>query len=175
MNSSLPRRRNAWILDHLGAFGMTAVIGLFSVGGALQQCAPAPTPAIVQVENVQDAVVRSTNERRATAGLAGVSIDSRLTGAAQSHANDIARRQTLTHTGSDGSNAGTRIQRSGYGWTTWAENAAAGQPTAADVMSAWMSSSGHRANILNAKMVNIGVAAAVGANGVTYWVMVLAA
>ena len=63
----------------------------------------------------------------------------------------------------------------GYGWTTWAENAAAGQQTPADVMNSWMNSAGHRANILNGSMIDIGVAAAAGSNGVTYWVMVLAA
>ena len=63
----------------------------------------------------------------------------------------------------------------GYGWRTWAENAAAGQQTAAEVMNSWMNSAGHRANILNGAMVDIGLAAAVGSNGVTYWVMVLAA
>ena len=42
-------------------------------------------------------------------------------------------------------------------------------------MNAWMKSAGHKANILNGSMVNIGVAAAVGSNGVTYWVMKLAA
>jgi uncharacterized protein YkwD len=42
-------------------------------------------------------------------------------------------------------------------------------------MNAWMNSAGHRANILHRSMVDIGVAAAVGANGVTYWVTVIAA
>jgi uncharacterized protein YkwD len=81
----------------------------------------------------------------------------------------------MTHTGTGRTTAGDRINAAGYGWTTWAENVAAGQTTPAEVMSAWMNSPGHRANILNGNMVNIGVAAAVGANGVTYWAMVLAA
>ena len=35
-------------------------------------------------------------------------------------------------------------------WTTGGENIAAGYPTAEEVVAAWMSSPGHRANILNA-------------------------
>jgi uncharacterized protein YkwD len=167
--------RFRWFQHHLGAFGVTAVLGLFGVAGAAPQCAPPPPAPVVQVAGVQDAVVASVNQYRATAGLAPVTIDARLTGAAQSHANDMAQRKLLTHTGADGSNAGARITAQGYGWTTWAENAAAGQPTPADVMSSWINSPGHAANMRNGAMVNIGVAAAQGSNGVTYWVMVLAA
>lgn len=165
------RRTSRWLQHHLGAFGMTAALGVFGVAGVAPQCSP---PPIVQVANVQDEVVASANQQRAAAGRAPMTVDSRLTSAAQSHANDLAQRQVLSHTGTGGTNAGKRIHTYGYGWTAWAENAAAGQTTPADVMGAWMNSAGHRANILNGSMVNIGVAAAVGANGVTYWVMVLA-
>jgi uncharacterized protein YkwD len=152
---------------------MTAALGLFGLTAIVPQCAP--PPPIVQVSDVQDPIVASVNQYRAAAGRAQVTVDSRLTSAAQSHANDIAQRQVVTHTGTGGTNAGQRIATYGYGWTAWAENAAGGQQTAAEVMSAWMNSAGHSANILNGTMVNIGVAAAVGSNGVTYWVMVLAA
>lgn len=36
-------------------------------------------------------------------------------------------------------------------------------------MKGWMNSSGHRANILNAKYTKIGVGYYVGANGRQYW------
>ena len=39
------------------------------------------------------------------------------------------------------------------------------------VMSAWMGSAGHRANILNPTMTSIGIGAATGANGVIHWTM----
>lgn len=170
-----PNRRRFAFGNRLGAFGITAAIGLFGVGGALQQCAPPPAPVIVQIGGVESAVVNGANQHRANAGVRALTVDSRLTSAAQSHANDMANRGRMTHTGSNGSNAGARIHVYGYGWTTWAENVAAGQTTADQVLSAWMNSSGHRRNILNGNMVNIGVAAAKGPNGVTYWTMVLAA
>jgi uncharacterized protein YkwD len=172
---TLPTLRFRWLQQHLGAFGMTAALGVFGFAAVAPKCAPPPPPPIVQVADVQDSVVASVNQYRAGAGLGPVVVDARLTGAAQSHANDMAQRQLLTHTGSDGSNAGARISARGYGWTTWAENAAAGQPTPADVMNSWMNSPGHATNMRNGTVVNIGVAAAVGSNGVTYWVMVLAA
>ena len=174
MNHTPRRRMYRWSLGNLGAFGMTAALGLLGVGAVAQQCAP-PPPQFVQVEGVQDGAVNSVNGHRAAAGLAPLVVDSRLTSAAQSHANDMANRQVMTHTGSNSSTAGQRIAAYGYGATTWAENVAAGQATAVDAVNAWMNSSGHRANILNAQLGNIGVAAATGSNGVTYWTMVFAA
>lgn len=179
MTFSTHRRTSGRFRNHLGSFGMTAAVGVFSVGGMLQQCAPAPAPApapaIVQVAGVQNTAVNAVNQHRANAGTGALVVDARLTSAAQSHANDMANRKAMTHTGSNGSNAGQRIAQYGYGWSTWAENVAAGQTTADQVVTAWMNSSGHRQNILNGRMVNIGVAAATASNGVVYWTLVVAA
>ena len=81
----------------------------------------------------------------------------------------------MTHTGSDGSNAGDRIARAGFSAGTWGENVAAGYATAASVVDGWMNSSGHRANILDPSFTHIGVAVANAAEGTPYWTMVLAA
>ena len=159
----------------LRTYGITAALGLATLGGVVPQCEPAPVPAVAPVSNVQDSVVNSVNHHRGSAGRAPVAIDARLTAAAQSHSDDLARRQTMSHTGTGGTDGGQRISTAGYGWSTWGENVAAGQPTAADVMSAWMASPGHRANILNGSVNHIGVAATTGANGVVYWTMVIAA
>lgn len=175
MNLSNRRNVTGSFRNRLGSFGVTAAIGLFGVGGMLQQCAPAPAPVIVQVGGIQNASVNMVNQHRGNAGIGAVAVDSRLTSAAQSHANDMANRTRLTHTGSNGSNAGQRIAVYGYGASTWAENVAAGQTTPEEVVAAWMNSSGHRQNILNGRMSNIGVAAAKGSNGVTYWALVMAA
>ncbi|MER2170832.1 MAG: CAP domain-containing protein, partial [Psychrobacillus psychrodurans] len=45
----------------------------------------------------------------------------------------------------------------GISYTAAGENIAKGQKSAAQVMEAWMNSSGHRANILDAKFTHIGV------------------
>ena len=104
-----------------------------------------------------------------------MSVDQRLTNAAQAHSADQAARDTMSHTGSDGSNAGTRISRQGYGWRAWAENVAMGYPDGASVTTAWMNSPGHRANILSASVTQIGVGLAYAADGSPYWTQVFAA
>lgn len=179
MRALFPRRGMRQLDLRLRTYGITAVLGVATLGGVVPQCepapVPAPAPAVAPVSDVQGSVVQSVNNHRAQAGQAPLSIDARLTAAAQSHSDDMARRQTMSHTGSGGTDGGQRISNAGYRWSTWGENVAAGQPTPADVMSAWFNSPGHRANILNGGVGHIGVAATTGSNGVIYWTMVIAA
>ena len=118
-------------------------------------------------------VVDLVNAERAKAGCKALSIDDKLMTAAQRHSQDQADHQNMSHTGSDGSNAGDRLDRVGYAWRTYGENVAWNQQTPAAVMDAWMNSSGHRANILNCAFTEIGVGVA-SSNG-PYWTQVFAA
>lgn len=106
-------------------------------------------------------VVRQVNMERAKAGLKSLTVSAELNRAARVRAGEITRK--FSHTRPDGS-AWHTVSRAAYG-----ENIAMGQRTADKVMAAWMTSSGHRANILRASYGSIGVCAIVS-GGVTYWV-----
>ena len=108
-----------------------------------------------------DEVVRQVNAERRKAGLNALQVSAELTRAARVRATEIARK--FSHTRPDGSSWRT-VSASAYG-----ENIAMGQRTADKVMAAWMTSAGHRANILRASYGSIGVCACVS-GGVTYWV-----
>ncbi|MFU8871150.1 CAP domain-containing protein [Micromonospora sp. SL4-19] len=112
-------------------------------------------------------VVDLVNQERAKAGCKALTIDDKLMLAAQRHSQDQADHRTMTHDGSDGSDAGERLDRVGYTWRAYGENVAWNQKTPAAVMDAWMNSSGHRANILNCSFTEIGVGVA-RSNG-PYW------
>ncbi|GMF29804.1 unnamed protein product [Phytophthora fragariaefolia] len=88
------------------------------------------------------------NAQRATRGLAPLCLNSKLMAAAKRHSKDMAANNFMSHTGSDGSSMSSRISDTGFEWTGIAENVAAGQTTVKTVMASWMSSSGHRRNIL---------------------------
>lgn len=108
----------------------------------------------------EDEVIRLVNEERAKNGnLPPLTKNAQLTLSAQMHTKDmICNIKGLDHTGSNGSNPGDRIIAANYFCcTTWAENIAAGQSTPAAVMNAWMNSPGHRRNILNPTVTEIGV------------------
>jgi len=85
-------------------------------------------------------------------------LNSQLNQAATNHANDMTTNNFFSHTGSDGSNVGTRVTRTGYNWSTVGENIASGYRSAQEVHDGWMNSSGHRANILNSNYTQIGIA-----------------
>jgi len=120
-------------------------------------------------------VARLTNVQRAAAGRAPLSVHALVTATATAHSEDQAAHQQMSHTGSDGSDAGTRLTRAGFVWGAWGENVAAGQRTADAVVTAWMNSDGHRAHMLSSSFTMIGIGVATGADGRRYWTMVLAA
>lgn len=135
---------------------------------------PAPPPPTPPSSSPSSEAVALANAQRVAAGLPPLTEMAALTDAARSHSIDQATMQTMTHTGSDGSNAGDRIARAGYPVGTWGENVAAGYASAASVIDGWMGSPPHRENILNPAFTSIGVASAQAGDGTLYWTMVLA-
>jgi uncharacterized protein YkwD len=135
---------------------------------ASSKCA---TPARASGEAAR--VVASVNAQRKAAGLSPVTLSSALTKTAQAHACDNAARGGISHTGTDGSNLTQRLRRQNYLITTAAENTGWGFGSAEQAMAFWMKSPGHRANILNPRMREIGLGLADGSR--PSWVMVLGA
>ncbi|MEU5903082.1 CAP domain-containing protein [Micromonospora sp. NPDC047527] len=119
-------------------------------------------------------VLELVNARRSEAGCAPVQSDPELTTAAMRHSQDQADHRNMSHTGSDGSDVGQRLDRAGYVWRTYGENVAYNQPTPEAVMDAWMNSPGHRANILNCAFTEIGIGRADNGDG-PYWTQNFAA
>ncbi len=98
-----------------------------------------------------------TNQYRQQYGCPPLTLDEKLTQAAQKHSEDMALNDFFSHTGSDGSSPWDRIRATGYDFLTAGENLAAGYPDAKSVVDAWMNSEGHRTNILNCDFEEIGV------------------
>lgn len=99
-------------------------------------------------------VLAETNEARAKAGQPPLVVDCRLMGAARRHARQMARTTTLVHS------SGLSV----------AENIAAGQPNAREVVVVWLNSPSHRANMLSRRYSRIGMAGFIGPDGKAYWV-----
>lgn len=124
--------------------------------------------AAPQAQSVTAEVVSLTNAERSRAGCPALRAESRLTRAAQAHTEGMAARGVLDHNSPEGS-PGDRIKAAGYRASAWAENIASGQSSASAVVDGWMRSAGHRANILNCGLRDIGVGFAKGRNGTLYW------
>ncbi|HMM43739.1 MAG TPA: CAP domain-containing protein [Thermomicrobiales bacterium] len=103
-------------------------------------------------------VLRLLNVERQAAGLAPLSNSRKLNVASYCHSLDMATNGFFSRTDSDGSSPVQRIRAAGYtGWTAVAENIAVGYPSVAAVVNGWMNSSGHRANILNGSLTQVGI------------------
>ncbi|MCR4411116.1 MAG: CAP domain-containing protein [Thermoguttaceae bacterium] len=101
---------------------------------------------------VERDLVERTNAERARFGLAALEIDPELMQSARAHCTWMTLHHSLQHTRQP-----------------VAENIAMGQQSGEEAMRSWMSSSGHRANILNPHHRRIGVAAYRTAHGTVFW------
>ncbi|MEU9008569.1 CAP domain-containing protein [Streptomyces sp. NPDC048479] len=102
-------------------------------------------------------VLQLVNSERGKVGCSALTMNAKLTKAAQDHSKDMASHKNMSHTGSDGSSPGDRITSAGYNWSTYGENVAYGYATPESVMAGWMASPGHKANILNCAFKEIGI------------------
>ena len=122
---------------------------------------PVASARIVSRSALAAQVVAEVNAERAQRGLTRLSEDSDLSAAARIRAREIA--SVFSHTRPDGSSCFT-VSEKAYG-----ENIARGHGSVDRVMAAWMSSAGHRANILRASYGSIGVCC-LQIDGVYCWV-----
>jgi uncharacterized protein YkwD len=133
----------------------------------------APAPAIPASSLVQR-IADLTNAERQKAGLAPVRVSDPLTAAAQHLADDMARLDTLSHTlpGTDAPTLKDRADRVGYAYSWLGENIAFNYAGADEVVAGWMSSAGHRANILNPNFTEIGIGVARDSDGEPYYAQI---
>lgn len=102
-------------------------------------------------------LVNATNSYRRQYGCPAVTLNQQLSSAAANHSQDMALHDFFSHTGSDGSSPWQRIAAINYEYCSAAENIAAGYTTPEAVVEDWMNSDGHRDNILNCNLQEIGV------------------
>ncbi|WP_189081922.1 CAP domain-containing protein [Mangrovihabitans endophyticus] len=115
-------------------------------------------------------VIRLVNEERDQAGCGAVTLDTRLRTAIRLHVEELGSHGDLyiSHVSDDGRTFVDRAKEQGYD-DPGGENVARGQRNAADVMTSWMNSEGHRANILNCDFTAIGAGVAKGVDGTLVW------
>ncbi len=111
-------------------------------------------------------VVRLINAERAKHGLMALKHNWELSRVARYKSQDMKDNRYFSHTSPVYGSPFQMIRSFGISYRTAGENIAKGQATPQAVVSAWMSSAGHRANILNASFQEIGVGYV--ANG-RYW------
>jgi uncharacterized protein YkwD len=131
---------------------------------------PAPVGGCTVEKNPAyiDQILALINAERAKNSLAELTLDPRLNAAAQAHSEEMACKNYMDHTGSDGSDWVARVKRAGYSYSYVSENIYAGDPgfggDAQGAFNWWMNSPIHRDNILSKKITQIGIGFAASSN-----------
>lgn len=125
---------------------------------------------LAQDASTEQRVLDLMNAQRGGAGLAPLQEADELDQAAQSYAAVLASGDCFDHTCGPVPDLSDRLGQAGYtGWHAIGENIAAGYPTPDAVVVGWMSSAGHRANILSPSYGEVGIGLAQGGAYGTYW------
>ncbi|HKR07570.1 MAG TPA: CAP domain-containing protein [Gemmatimonadaceae bacterium] len=114
------------------------------------------------------------NAERRHQGLRPLVFNARLNQMARIQAQNMAYYQKMAHVLPNATlpTLGDRAQYVGYNFGRIAENVALGYPNAETVVEGWMNSRGHRQNILDAGVVETGIAVARSATGGLYYCQV---
>ncbi|PYE51262.1 putative YkwD family protein [Paenibacillus barcinonensis] len=102
-------------------------------------------------------VVKLVNAERAKAGLAALSSDALLDKVAVAKVKDMSNNNYFDHQSPTYGSPFDMMKQFGVTYSYAGENIAKGQKTPQEVVTAWMNSAGHRANILSANFTHIGV------------------
>ncbi|MBR5416722.1 MAG: hypothetical protein IK109_01675 [Clostridiales bacterium] len=116
---------------------------------------PTPVPTADPTSAYAQEVLDLVNAERAKEGIAPLTLDSSLNAAARVRAKEITT--TWGHTRPNGNKCTTAITDQGLSFSAASENISAGRWSAQDVVNGWMSSDGHRKNIMNPAYTKMGL------------------
>lgn len=140
-----------------------------SGSGSTQDSAPSnQSGSGSDVDNLsyEKQVVALVNEQRAANGLQPLTLSTALSNAARTKSQDMHDHHYFAHESPTYGSPFEMLTSFGISYRTAGENIAMGYATPEAVMNAWMNSSGHRANILNASYTQIGIGYVASGN---YW------
>lgn len=126
-------------------------------------------PLLSDVKAIENKVVTLVNQERAKRGLRALTNNWQLERVARYKSTDMMNKHYFSHTSPTYGSPFNMMENFGIRFSAPGENIAKGQRTPEEVMSAWMNSPGHRANILGGNYTQIGVGFAKDSSGVTYW------
>ena len=133
-------------------------------GASAAQCAPIAPERL-------SAALEIINRNRSAQGASPVSLHPALVQAASQQACQMARQGRLDH----GAPTSQRLRSTGYRASIAAENIGVGPRDENAMVATWMQSPPHRANLVNRRLRDAGLAQATAANGQVYWALILAA
>ena len=109
-------------------------------------------------------LLAETNAQRAANGYSAYASSVKLNQAAQAKANHMIANDYWSHYAPDGTTPWFFIDQAGYSYSRAGENLAYGFATSSGVVTGWMNSPSHKANILDSGFTQVGFGIANGSN-----------
>lgn len=126
-------------------------------------------PEAAPLQSLETEVIRLINIERSKVGAPALATNWELSRVARYKSQDMIDKNYFSHTSPTYGSPFDMMETFGLKFSSAAENIAYGQRTAQEVVTAWMNSPGHKANILSKANTQTGVGAAKKANGTLYW------
>ena len=143
-----------------------AEVDTMSGGGGTNRMRQHSPRRTYNMNSLERQILTLTNRERTSRGLPALRLNPELAKGAIIHSLNMKKRmqQTTFNNGFDHDLWGVvqptfdnRADFVGFDWSSIRENIAAGQTSASEVVTAWMNSSGHRANILATDIESLGI------------------
>ncbi len=148
------------LLRHHHLAKVSAILILLKVS-ALGIVALTPTTAYLSTITTSR-IVQLTNEERKKIGASTLTVNSKLTQAAQQKGQDMLAHQYFAHISPSGVTPWFWMKKAGYSYSVAGENLAIDFVDAEDVVTAWLNSPTHKANMLSRDYSETGVAVVTG-------------
>lgn len=133
-------------------------IGRFAVvAGSLAVASCGDGITLPELQPDIETFVVQMNAHRESVGCAALTWNLDVADVAQSHSVDMVARDFFDHTNPDGASPFDRMSDAGITYSRAAENIAWGYATPDAVLTGWLDSPGHRANIENCSLTEHGV------------------
>jgi uncharacterized protein YkwD len=154
-----------------------AVLTVIALGFSLAACSSigGVTRSVTPIRVEAGRAAGMISAYRSQNGLGSVRVSSKLMEAAADYARAMGRRDKISH--GIGGSLPKRVAAVGYNWGAVAENLGAGYASLEDTVAGWKASAGHRRNLLNPGVTEIGIAAVAtppGSKHRNYWALILA-
>ncbi len=107
-------------------------------------------------EMSQTTLLSATNNQRSANGRKPLTLNTKLSQAAQAKANDMVARNYWSHNTPDGQEPWVFFANAGYQYIKAGENLAYGFLTSSEAVTGWMNSPSHRENLLDADFSEVG-------------------
>ena len=152
------KRRAIQVVFVIALINAVFYMGFILGGGGKSAANIAPTTKSVSSDKTPDiqSLWTLTNDNRVAAGLTPLRLDSGLNKSAQARCGDMVERHYWSHVDPDGQKAWGVIANYYESYVTAGENLTLGYVTSEAVVSGWMSSPTHKANILNDAFADVG-------------------